>query len=132
MRVIIVSGLSGAGKSVALHMLEDLGCYCVDNLPVALLASFITYANDTQDQFGDRVAVGIDARNPPDDIATVPDVVERIRAKDIHCDLIFLTASEETLIARDAATGAPLPSFQVFWFAWHAAHPTLPPPRASG
>src|SRR5690606_24257636 len=67
MRLVIVSGLSGSGKSVALHLLEDLGFYCIDNIPVGLLRSFveqIVFANDSG--YSD-VGVGLDARNRPSD-----------------------------------------------------------------
>jgi UPF0042 nucleotide-binding protein len=104
MRVIIVSGLSGAGKSIALHMLEDLGFYCIDNLPVALLASFVSHAWESEDRSFDRSAIGIDARNPPSDIATVPDVVDRIRRRGIHCALVFIKAGEDALIKRYSET----------------------------
>ncbi len=105
MRVIIVSGLSGAGKSITLHMLEDLGYYCVDNLPVALLAGFVEHAHaHPGDGPFERCAVGIDARNPAQDIAAVADVVTRIRDSDIHCDVIYLSADEEALIKRYSET----------------------------
>ncbi|MEO0424792.1 MAG: RNase adapter RapZ [Pseudomonadota bacterium] len=105
MRIIIVSGLSGAGKSITLHMLEDLGYYCVDNLPVALLAGFVehTHSNLTHGLF-ERCAVGVDARNPPQDIAAVPEVVARIRDRGIDCDVIYLSAAEEALIKRYSET----------------------------
>lgn len=64
MRLIIVSGLSGSGKSVALHVLEDLGYYCIDNLPVAFLESLLDELTGPSDQPIARVAVGVDARNP--------------------------------------------------------------------
>lgn len=104
MRIIIVSGLSGAGKSVALHMLEDLGCYCVDNLPVALLASFVEHAHAQPDGPYERCAVGIDARNPGEDVANVPDVVAGIRDRGIQCDVVYLDAAEEALIKRYSET----------------------------
>ena len=63
MRLLILSGLSGAGKSVGLHVLEDLGFYCIDNLPAALLKSLLEQVRDADDSV-DRIAVGIDARNP--------------------------------------------------------------------
>jgi UPF0042 nucleotide-binding protein len=104
MRVIIVSGLSGAGKSVALHMLEDLGCYCIDNLPATLLMQFVDHAFQSGDAAYTRTAIGIDARNHRDQIAAVPDMVRRIREMGIDCTLLFLRASEEALIKRYSET----------------------------
>lgn len=99
MRLIIVSGLSGSGKSVALHMLEDLGYYCIDNLPISLLKSFVDVVQ-TEESIYTRTAVGIDARNRPDDIATLPSLVAEIRAGGVECDVLFLRADEQTLVRR--------------------------------
>ena len=63
MRVIVVSGLSGSGKSVALHMLEDLGFYCIDNIPAALLTPLISHTVRSAEAVYERIAVGLDARN---------------------------------------------------------------------
>ena len=62
MNLIIISGLSGSGKSVALHALEDMDFYCIDNLPVSLLDAFATEINGQAQNNGNNVAVGIDAR----------------------------------------------------------------------
>ena len=72
MRLILVSGLSGSGKSVALHMLEDAGFYCVDNIPAALLKPFISHTLRDNDAQYSRAAVGVDARNAAAEIETVP------------------------------------------------------------
>ena len=63
MRLIIVSGLSGSGKSVALHVLEDLGYYCIDNMPAALLKAVVEEVTSGDDSRSQLLAVGIDARN---------------------------------------------------------------------
>lgn len=104
MRIIFVSGLSGSGKSVALHLLEDLGFYCIDNLPAALLKPFISHTVRSQGQTYQRTAFGLDARNTPADIATVPALVDELRRSGIHCELIFLLAGEEELLRRYAET----------------------------
>ncbi len=70
MRLIIVSGLSGSGKSVALHLLEDIDFYCVDNIPAALLKPFISHTIRGTDDVYPRTAVGLDARNRPNEIET--------------------------------------------------------------
>ena len=72
MSLILVSGLSGSGKSVALHMLEDAGFYCVDNIPAALLKPFISHTLRNNEAQYSRAAVGVDARNAAAEIETVP------------------------------------------------------------
>ena len=69
MRLVIVSGLSGSGKSVALHMLEDLDYYCVDNIPAGLLPMFISHTVRSNESTYGYTAVGVDARNRPAEIA---------------------------------------------------------------
>jgi RNase adapter protein RapZ len=104
MRLILVSGLSGSGKSVALHMLEDLDYYCVDNIPAALLKSFVAHTLRSTDNQYQRVAVGLDARNARADIATVPALITELRTSGIPCELLFLTSSDEALLRRYAET----------------------------
>lgn len=104
MRIIIVSGLSGSGKSVALHLLEDLGYYCIDNLPAALLKPFISHTVRSPGQTYQRTAFGLDARNTPADIATVPALIDELRRSGIHCEIVFLLASDEELLRRYAET----------------------------
>jgi RNase adapter protein RapZ len=104
MRMVIVSGLSGSGKSVALHMLEDLGYYCIDNLPAGLLATLAERTIATGDPVYERLAVGIDARNRPEDLRRVPDVVENLRRSGMACELVFLHANRATLMQRYSET----------------------------
>ncbi|MEO6081134.1 MAG: RNase adapter RapZ [Steroidobacteraceae bacterium] len=104
MRLILVSGLSGSGKSVALHMLEDLGYYCVDNIPAALLKPFISHTLRSTDNQYQRVAVGLDARNTQAEIATVPALINELKASGIPSEMLFLTASDEALLRRFAET----------------------------
>ena len=104
MRLIIVSGLSGSGKSVALHMLEDLGYYCIDNLPAGLLDTFAEQTVATGDPVYERLAVGVDARNPPRDLRKVPEVVEKLRRAGTACEIVFLHANHETLVKRYSET----------------------------
>jgi UPF0042 nucleotide-binding protein len=104
MRLVIVSGLSGAGKSIALHMLEDLDYYCVDNIPAALLKPFVSHTLRSRENLYRRTGVGIDARNTATEIATVPDLVRELKSSGIECELIFLTASDEELLRRFAET----------------------------
>jgi UPF0042 nucleotide-binding protein len=104
MRLILVSGLSGSGKSVALHMLEDLDFYCVDNIPAALLKPLVAHTLRSKENLYRRTAVGLDARNTPAEIATVPALVAELKTSGIDCELIFLTASDDELLRRFAET----------------------------
>jgi RNase adapter protein RapZ len=104
MRLVIVSGLSGSGKSVVLHMLEDLGFYCIDNIPAALLKPFISHTVHSQESGYSRAAVGLDARNTASEIATVPTLVGELRRSGITCDVLFLQASDEELLNRYGET----------------------------
>jgi len=103
-RIIVLSGLSGSGKSVALHMLEDLGFYCIDNIPAALLKPFISHAVRSPEPTYDRAAVGLDARNTAAEIATVPQLTDELRRSGIECEVIFLTAADDELLRRFAET----------------------------
>ena len=103
MRLIIVSGLSGSGKSVALHMLEDVDFYCVDNIPAALLKPFISHTVRGGDTYP-RTAVGLDARNRAKEIETIPALVDELRRSGIACEVLFLHASDEVLLKRYAET----------------------------
>src|SRR5271154_879717 len=109
MRLIIVSGLSGSGKSVALHVLEDVDFYCVDNIPAALLKSFISHTVRGMGDTYPRTAVGLDARNRPNEIETIPALVGELRRSGISCEVLYLHAAEEVLLKRYAETRRKLP-----------------------
>jgi len=103
-RIIVISGLSGAGKSVALHMLEDLGYYCIDNMPAALLKPFVSHTVRSAESTYQRSAVGLDARNTPQEVATLPELLDELKRSGIHCEVVFLEASDEELLRRYAET----------------------------
>jgi UPF0042 nucleotide-binding protein len=103
-RLVIISGLSGSGKSVALHVLEDLGFYCIDNIPVALLRSFVDEILPRKDAAFENVGVGLDARNRPADIAEIPALIQKMRADGLACEIIFLQADDNTLLSRFSDT----------------------------
>ncbi len=94
--MIIVSGLSGAGKTVALHTLEDLGYYCIDNLPVSLLPALY----EEQKNITQPVAVGIDIRSHSDSIGNIPNVIQQWKSQDSNTRVLFLSASNDMLIKR--------------------------------
>ena len=104
MRLIIVSGLSGSGKTVALHHFEDLGFYCIDNMPAALLATLIGEITATQDPLYANLAIGIDARNRAADLARLPEMVRDLRARGMRCEVIFLHADDNILLKRFGET----------------------------
>lgn len=94
--VVLISGISGSGKSLALRTLEDLGYTCVDNLPMRYLADFI--ANAARDH-GDRVAVTVDVRSAGD-LESIPEVIHALRQSGFTPRALFLDASTETLVQR--------------------------------
>jgi UPF0042 nucleotide-binding protein len=103
-RLVVISGLSGSGKSVALHVLEDLGFYCIDNIPVGLLRSFVDEILRRGDHAFENVGVGLDARNRPSDIAEIPALVQKLRADGLACEVIFLQADDKVLLSRFSET----------------------------
>jgi len=103
MRLLIVSGTSGAGKSVALHALEDIGCYCIDNLPMGLLPAFAREMAGAARHY-DTVAAGVDARNLTSSFTDFPNLLKELRAQGINYEVIFVDANDETLIKRFSET----------------------------
>jgi UPF0042 nucleotide-binding protein len=100
MRLIVVSGLSGSGKSVALHVLEDLGYYCIDNLPAALLKSLIDEVTSADEKSTKLIAVGVDARNSQENLETLPQIIAELQQQGIQTELLFLQSSDEILLQR--------------------------------
>lgn len=103
-RLIIISGLSGSGKSVALHALEDLGYYCIDNMPAALLPSLIDEVTKPGDYAASRIAVGVDARNRHDDLVALPSQIQALQESGVQTDLLFLQAEDDELLKRYGET----------------------------
>jgi len=99
-RLLIISGLSGSGKSVALNTLEDAGFYCIDNLPVGLLEAFTDQLHEQADGEADHYAVGIDARNRLSTIERLPSILDGIEQSRIDCEILFLDAQHDTLLRR--------------------------------
>ena len=100
LEMVLITGMSGSGKSVALHALEDAGYYCVDNLPPELLGSFIAL----EKQHGaSKVAIAMDVRSATS-LPLVPEQLQQLRAQGIAMQSIFLDASTETLVRRYSET----------------------------
>ncbi|NLS12408.1 RNase adapter RapZ [Vibrio sp. SM6] len=99
MRLIVVSGYSGAGKSVALRVLEDLGYYCVDNLPVSLLEGFVESVRQQQQ----HVAVSIDIRNIPKSLSELAEKLNELKSS-FDVRVLFLDAQIDTLLKRYSET----------------------------
>ncbi len=104
MRLIIVSGLSGSGKSVALHVLEDIGYYCIDNLPAGLLQAAVDDVQSGNDRSVELMAVGVDARNRSEDLQSLPDLMTTLRDQGIATELMFLQSSDDVLLKRYSTT----------------------------
>ena len=99
MQLVLISGLSGSGKSVALNVLEDSGYYCVDNLPATLLLDVADFLADAGHE---RVAVSVDARSAA--LPALPENVARLKARGIDCRVLFLEATPQTLLRRFSET----------------------------
>lgn len=98
--LVIISGRSGSGKSTALNLLEDMGYYCIDNLPVSLISSLIQRLDQTQTV--SRVAVSIDARNIADDLANFDEVIKTLDPDNLQ--IAYLDAESPTLVKRFSET----------------------------
>ena len=99
MQLVLVSGLSGSGKSIALHVLEDAGFYCVDNLPGKLLLEVIDFLSDAGQE---RIAVSVDARSAA--LPALPEYLARLRARGIDCRVLYLEATAPALLRRFSET----------------------------
>lgn len=99
MKLTIISGRSGSGKSTVLHILEDRGYYCIDNLPASLLHSLAdrVFRGETSIP---NVAVSIDARNISADLEQVPNILDDLKQKNLPIEIIFLDANSQTLLKR--------------------------------
>lgn len=118
MQLTIISGLSGAGKSVALHTLEDEGYYCIDNLPNSMLVDLARKMSQDPDNY-EKVAVGIDARGEIDLLSQFQSTVSLVNSLGVDTRVVFLDAHDDALVTRFSETrrkhplsrgGAPLES----------------------
>jgi UPF0042 nucleotide-binding protein len=97
--VVVISGRSGSGKSTALHVLEDMGFYCIDNLPVTLLPPLIDRLS-----IQPRVAVSIDARNIAEDLSEFPDIIKDFDPSHVQTKVVYLDSSSSSLVKRFSET----------------------------
>jgi UPF0042 nucleotide-binding protein len=104
MKLLIVSGLSGSGKSTVLSTLEDCGYYCIDNLPISLLENFVSKIMPLEQQTYAKAAIGIDARNSAENLSNFADTLAAIRLQGIDCEVIYMQAQEAVLLQRYSET----------------------------
>ena len=99
MRLVIVTGMSGAGKTTALKMLEDAGYFCVDNLPIPLVGKFVSLMVGAQEEEVQNAAIGIDARSGRvlDELEAV---LDRLKAEGYTFEILFLDADDKVLVKR--------------------------------
>lgn len=98
MKLVIVTGMSGAGKNTAMKMLEDIGFFCIDNIPVPLLDKFMDFSNSFHSDM-QKVAIGIDIRNK-EGLEELPEIFEKIRRYEDSFEILFLDADDDVLVKR--------------------------------
>ena len=99
MQLVLVSGLSGSGKSIALHVLEDAGYYCVDNLPATLLLEVVDFLAEAGHE---RVAISVDARSAA--LTALPEHIARLKQRGFESRVLYLEAATPTLLRRFSET----------------------------
>lgn len=108
-RVVIVTGYSGSGKSTVVHALEDLGFFCIDNLPLPLLPKVVELASTGESRSIGAVAFVVDVRER-DFLDQADQIIEQLHAEGARVDVVFLEADDETLLRRYSATRRPHPA----------------------
>ena len=121
MRLVLITGMSGSGKSVALRLLEDIGYFCVDNLPPRFLAQVTSYLADASQ---DEVAVSVDARSELS-LGQLPQIISHLRSAGHDLRVLFLTASTEALVHRYSETRRRHPLSGRLAIAERGLEPTL-------
>lgn len=104
MKLYIVSGTSGAGKSIALQALEDQGVYCIDNLPLTMLPALVEQLAENQSRGFHAAAVGVDARNLGHDFNRFEAIMEEIERRGLESEIFFLDADSNVLLKRFSET----------------------------
>ena len=98
MRLVIVTGMSGAGKSTALKMLEDMGYFCVDNLPIPLFPRFVEMFREPDEEVT-KIALGLDVRGGQD-VSGLKEVLAEMDSQEIQYEILFLDDSDDVLVKR--------------------------------
>jgi RNase adapter protein RapZ len=104
MKMVLLSGMSGSGKTVALHTLEDAGYFCVDNLPLVLLPEFVRSMQRPNSQDYENIAIAIDARSGDEDIRKLDHFIEEIKPALASVKILFLTSDDSALLKRFSET----------------------------
>lgn len=104
MRLFIISGLSGSGKTIALHALEDAGFYCMDNLHLGLVSGVVRELLNTEPHLYEDAAIGIDVRSGLEKLSKLDRIIAEMRGMGVDLHLIFLKADNETLLRRFSET----------------------------
>lgn len=106
LQIAVITGLSGSGKTTALHVLEDLDYYCIDNLPAALIPRFVELCEGSEEI--SRVALGVDSRTR-EFLDQVPRALDEVRGRGHRVEMIYLDAGDDTLVRRFSETRRPHP-----------------------
>jgi UPF0042 nucleotide-binding protein len=104
MKLIVISGVSGSGKSTALNVLEDLGYYCIDNMPVGLLPALAEQMLSVPGELVENITVGVDARSLPGELRRFSYILEQLKNKGVICETLFLDADDNILLTRFSET----------------------------
>ena len=103
-QLIIISGRSGSGKTTALQALEDIGFYCVDNLPAQLIPELVRSLINSNQHGIQAIAVGIDARNVPEQLPQLPQIIDSLRKLNVSTKIVYLDSNDTVLLQRFSAT----------------------------
>jgi len=103
-RVVLITGLSGSGKSIALNVLEDVSYYCIDNLPASLFEALVRDITQQPARARGLTAIGIDARSPGAELSQLPALIKRLRDHGVDCEVVFLDAEDSVLMQRFSET----------------------------
>lgn len=101
--LLIISGMSGSGKTIALRTLEDLDYYCVDNLPIEMLQQFVKHICQNNDEYS-KVSVGIDIRSSEASLKELPNIIKKLDSSEVKIKTIFLNSNNKTLLKRYSET----------------------------
>ena len=124
MRFVIVTGMSGAGKTTALKMLEDMGYFCVDNLPIAMFPGFVQMIENSETPMK-KVALGVDVRSGQD-ISGLEKDLEQMDQKGIKYEILFLDAKDSVLVKRYKETRRQHPQRLPYPLSFHLLLRNLP------